>query len=465
MLILGLLTLIALHRIAIRPIDMIEKRLVSRGPDGEISPLELDGAPELVRLNQAIDQLDDEHSQRLELEGRLRQGQKMEAVGRLAGGIAHNFNNVLMVVLGYSELLRSRIGEDPKCDKALEAIDQSVKHASSLTSQLLSLSRQKGHRTDTVDTCKVLNNMTSLLEPTLGANIEIVLDCNEGKQEITVDVALLESAILNLAANARDAMDGGGTLLIRCFSAPVGACRRASIDPSNGAVVIEVSDDGTGIPDEVQERLFDPFFTTKEPDKGTGLGLSTVMAFVEQSGGIIEVRSALGIGTIFTIILPRAAQEITRPSKQLLSEVRGLDSRSILFIEDDPSVRLLITDQLKMLGHHVVPVCDGDEAESVFGSQNGFDLLITDVGLPGRSGPEVAQSIRERCSDLPVLFITGHVDEGAQEILMSIDNSLMLRKPFSVDDLSSHILKVMESRTGKTSPTHERHLSTPRLLF
>lgn len=454
LLLLGLLTLVVLNRIAIRPIDMIEKRLAAREPDGAIPPLVLRGAPELIRLNLAIDQLNEEHSQRLELEGRLRQGQKMEAVGRLAGGIAHNFNNVLMVVLGYSELLRGHVGHDPQVAKALEAIEQSVKHASSLTSQLLSLSRQRAQRAESVDACSVMQTMLSLLEPTLGAHISITLDCADTPQLINVDIALLESAILNLAANARDAMPDGGSLLIRCSKATSDECYRAKIETSKGAVVIEVSDDGVGMDDEVQQRLFDPFFTTKAPDEGTGLGLATVFTFVEQSGGIVEVRSALGIGTIFKIILPS-----TQDSSKIGSVIDQNDNKvavgglEILLVEDDPSVNSLITEQLRSMGHSVVPAVDATEGEAVFGLGRGFDVLVTDVGLPDRSGPELAVEIRKREKDLAVVFVTGHIDAAAERVLKSVDRATMLRKPFSIGALTKSIEHALELTGGRKKRT------------
>lgn len=467
MLLLGLLTLIVLHRIAIRPIDMIEQRLRARDPEGYMPPLHLRGAPELVRLNLAIDQLNEEHEQRVQLEGRLQQGQKMEAVGRLAGGIAHNFNNVLMVVLGYSELLRARIQGDAQGIRALEAIDQSVKHASSLTSQLLSLSRQRPQRLEVVDGCSVMRNMRTLLEPTLGAEITITLDLNSSPQMINVDVALLESALLNLAANARDAMPTGGVLLIRCSEATCAQCQRAGIDHQQGAIVIEVADDGVGMDEKVQERLFDPFFTTKAPDEGTGLGLATVFSFVEQSGGLVEVRSAIGVGTVFTIVLPRVSVPGEKTDVPEGSETSQLiDGVDILLVEDDASVRTLLTDQLRNLGYRVVATADAAEGEAAYNSGHVFDVLLTDVGLPGRSGPELATELRRQDRDLPVVFMTGHIDKAADRILNSVDRTTMLRKPFSISALTmsiEHAIGMMgkpRNRKGAHRPERRLHFPT-----
>lgn len=440
LLLLGLLTLFLLHRIAIRPIDMIEQRLRARNQDGYIPSLKLRGAPELVRLNEAIDQLNDEHEQRVRLETRLQQSQKMEVVGRLAGGIAHNFNNVLMVVLGYSELLRIQFGGDAKAMRGLNAIDKSVKHASSLTSQLLSLSRQNPQRIEVIDGCSVVRNMQSLLEPTLGASITISMDLSTSPQLISVDLAMLESAILNLAANARDAMPTGGVLLIRCDEATPEQCRRSDIDPAQGGVVLEVADDGIGMEENVQHRLFDPFFTTKAPDKGTGLGLATVFSFVEQSGGLVEVRSALGVGTVFTIVLPRAGQSMGDSEVQIATDrISGINGLDVLLVEDDVSVRSLLTEQLQSLGYNVVAAADASEGEVIFRSGYEIDILLTDVELPDRSGPELASDLRKQDRDLPIVFMTGHIEQSSASVLMSLDRTAFLRKPFSVTSLAMAI--------------------------
>ena len=449
LLLLGLLAVIVLHRIAIRPIDMIEKRLAARSPDGYIPPLELKGAPELVRVNLAIDQLNEEHSQRLDLQDRLRQSQKMEAVGRLAGGIAHNFNNVLMVVLGYSELLRARLNDDPSVAKALGAIEQSVNHASSLTSQLLSLSQSQPQRAEVIDACSVMRNMRSLLEPTLGAQITIDLDCDSAPKYVDVDLALLESAILNLAANARDAMPDGGSLMIRCTDASFDECCRANLDPNVGGVLIEVVDDGVGMNAEVQEHIFDPFFTTKAPDEGTGLGLATVFTFVEQSGGIVEVRSALGVGTIFKIILPKVSDGVSISSRGRTEvPIQSNGGYEVLLVEDDPSVQSLLAEHLRGLGFVVVTASDAAEGELAFGDGERFDVLVTDVGLPDRSGPELATELRKRNKDLSIVFVTGHVDAAAERVLNSVGRATMLRKPFSLEVLGSSIEQALELTGG-----------------
>jgi hypothetical protein len=305
-----------------------------------------------------------------------------------------------------------------------------------------------------------MQNMISLLEPTLGAQITITLDCDDSPQLINVDIALLESAILNLAANARDAMPDGGSLLIRCNPASFDECCRAKIDAAKGAVVIEVSDDGVGMDDEVQQRLFDPFFTTKAPDEGTGLGLATVFTFVEQSGGIVEVRSALGIGTIFTIILPSINDSsgigMGRQPNDVQDSIEGLE---ILLVEDDPSVRSLLTEQLRSMGHAVVPAVDATEGEAVFGLGRGFDLLLTDVGLPDRSGPELAARIRQRDRDVSVVFVTGHIDAAAERVLKSVDRSTMLRKPFSISALAKsieHAIELTGGRKKRSTPSSKK---------
>jgi len=431
----GALALWILQRIAIRPIRQIESRLRDLDPAGEIPALAVNAPPEIQRLNAAVDQLAEEQRSREKLELQVRQGQKMDAVGRLAGGVAHNFNNSLTVVLGYVDMLRDYRADDPELQQPLDAIEKSARHAAALTAQLLAVGRRQPQRPRTVSVKDLLNDAAERLAPIVGEDIHLEVEDHQAEGCIRVDPGLFESVILNLVANARDALPGGGRILLQSEAASDTDVGRIGADPQQGAVRISVVDDGVGMAPEILDRLFDPFFTTKREGEGTGLGLSTVYGFVDQSGGYIEVKSDEGSGSSFHIILPCVAEGPDEP-ETLFAPQTELREKRVLLVEDEADVRRLLVARLESLGLDVAAVRDMEGARSAFASNpRHFDLLITDIGLPDGSGIELAVWLRTFAPLLPVLFVTGHGSARIDDDLADLPLAALVQKPFSASEI------------------------------
>lgn len=453
----GGLALSILHRIAIRPIRSIERRLRELDPSGEIPALELNAPPEIQRLNAAVDQLAEEQRSREKLELQLRQGQKMEAVGRLAGGVAHNFNNSLTVVLGYVDMLREYRPEDPELQKPLDAIEQSARHAAALTTQLLAVGRRQAQLPRTISVERLLQDVAERLAPILGERIQLEVGSHQADGSIRVDPGLFESVILNLVANARDALPEGGSIVLRSETASEADCRRIDADPRWGAVRIGVEDDGVGMAPEVLDKLFDPFFTTKREGEGTGLGLSTVYGFVDQSGGFIEAKSEAGSGSSFCIVLPRVAEH-RRETPAAPEPEATLSGKQLLLVEDEAPVRRLLVTRLEALGLEVTAARDGESARTAFSaSPRHFDLMVTDVGLPDGSGVELALWLRTLTPLLPVLFVTGYGSATLEERIADLPITALVRKPFSAGDVEQALRSLLQ----RPSP-HSAEETRPR---
>ena len=446
----GGLALWILHRIAIRPIRLIESRLRELDPSGEIPALELYAPPEIQRLNAAVDQLAEEQRSREKLELQVRQGQKMEAVGRLAGGVAHNFNNSLTVVLGYVDMLRDYRPADPELQQPLDAIEQSARHAAALTTQLLAVGRQHPQRPQTVSVENLLQDAAERLAPILGEGVQLEVGTHQAKGHIHVDPGLFESVILNLVANARDALPGGGRIVLRSETANEADCRRIDADPRWGAIRIGVEDDGVGMAPEILDKLFDPFFTTKREGEGTGLGLSTVYGFVDQSGGYIEAKSEEGSGSSFHIILPcvseRPGEVATTPAPQAT-----LPGKHALLVEDEAAVRRLLVTRLEVLDLEVTAVQEMASARKAFASTpRPFDLMITDIGLPDGSGVELAVWLRTFSPLLPVLFVTGYGGARLEERIRDLPCTALLQKPFSAAEIEQALHNLLQPQLPRT---------------
>jgi len=441
----GGLALWILHRIAIRPIRLIESRLRELDPSGRIPSLEVDAPPEIERLNAAVDQLAEEQRSREKLELQVRQGQKMEAVGRLAGGVAHNFNNSLTVVLGYVDVLREYRPDDPELQRPLDAIEQSARHAAALTTQLLAVGRRQPQLPRTVRVGDLLQDVTKRLAPILGENVQLEIGAHQAKSYILVDPGLFESVILNLVSNARDALPNGGTIMLSSEDATSADSERIHADPHFGAVRISVQDDGVGMAPEILDKLFDPFFTTKLEGKGTGLGLSTVYGFVDQSGGFIEAKSEKGNGSSFCIVLPCVANHPneTPAERRLGVELSG---KHVLLVEDEAPVRRLLVTRLEALGLEVTAVQDMQSAHSAVSTHTRhFDLMITDVGLPDGSGIELALWLRTLTPLLPILFVTGYASASLEERLGELPVARLVQKPFSASDVEGALDELLQS--------------------
>jgi len=370
-------------------------------------------------------------------EARLRQVQKMEAIGQLTGGIAHDFNNMLAVVLGGLELAKRQIATDG--DAATRHIDSATEgahRAAALTKRLLAFSREEALRTEAVDPGALVAGMSDLLDRTLGDAIGVtVRDAGSG-WHTRVDRHQLENVILNLAVNARDAMAGRGQLTITTAgtalsAGAVGAC------PAGEYVSIAVSDNGAGMTAAVMERVFEPFFTTKPIGKGTGLGLSQVFAFVRQADGEVALRSAPGEGTTVTLYLPRHAAEptpaIVAPAADNGAPAVALD---ILVVEDDPRVLAATMGALEELGHRATACDDPLVAPDVLAGNPAVSLVISDVLMPGRTGPEMVAGLLRQRPDLAVLFVTGFAGEANEA---EFGGHGMLRKPFTIAALEAAI--------------------------
>jgi PAS domain S-box-containing protein len=391
-------------------------------------------------------------TQRKTLEEALRQSQKMEAVGQLTGGLAHDFNNMLAGILAGMEVLRRRI-ESGRTDGLMRLIDMAVasaERAAALTHRLLAFSRRQSLDSRAVDVNALIGSMADLFRRTLGESITVALQLAPDAWTALGDLNQLESAILNLAINARDAMPGGGTLTIMTRNAVLDTSfTRDHPDLSPGDYVeIAVQDTGTGMAPDVLQRAFEPFYTTKPIGQGTGLGLSMVYGFAQQSKGHIAIDSTLGVGTTVRLHLPRCRAEtgIDSTSEAQVETPQGA-GESVLLVEDDPSVRELISEVLRELGYTAVKAKNADEAIAILRSDESLGLMISDVGLPGLSGRQLAEIARKARPGLRILFMTGYAAEAVHRpVLLGPRMDLML-KPFSIDAMALKIRGMMDGKS------------------
>ncbi|MDQ3073994.1 MAG: response regulator [Pseudomonadota bacterium] len=385
-------------------------------------------------------------------EAQLRQVQKMEAVGQLTGGIAHDFNNMLAVVVGGIDLARRRLN-GPRRDVLVHLTNamEGATRAAALTRRLLSFARSEPLLPERVDSAALVEGMSELLDRTLGERIEVRTVLATGAWPVFVDSHQLENAILNLAVNGRDAMDGEGQLTISTGNETLLANAVGDIQPGE-YLKISVSDTGCGMTAEVIDRAFEPFFTTKEVGKGTGLGLSQIFGFAHQSGGEIGIDSALGRGSTVSIYLPRTQAAATNvrihPSAQRNEVDVTVPGARILLVEDDPRVRTATVGALEDLGYDPVSCSGGAEAMRLFGVED-FDLVISDVVMPEINGPELVRELRARRPDIAVLFVTGFVGEGETDDLVGHE---LLRKPFTVAALAAAVAGALARGSSEPRP-------------
>ncbi|WP_424813424.1 PAS domain S-box protein [Roseococcus sp. YIM B11640] len=386
-------------------------------------------------------------TQRKLLEDQLRQSQKMEAVGQLTGGIAHDFNNMLTGILGGVDMARHRVAQGRMDDviRFLDAAFQSGERAAALTHRLLAFSRRQSLDSRPVDVRDLVNSIEDLLRRTLGERIELVVDIAPDLGMAVADANQLESAILNLAINSRDAMPAGGRLTITARNTSLATGQPAQGDRAEAGNYVELSvtDTGTGMPADVIAKAFDPFFTTKPLGQGTGLGLSMVYGFARQSRGDVAIESREGEGTRIRLSLPRqpavAEAAIDSPPKTELSGT----GETILVIEDDVAVRLVVLQLLEELGYCAIETAGEDEALPILKSDRHIDLMISDVGLPGMSGREIAEIARQTRPTLPVLFMTGYAKEAADQAKFLASGMELITKPFAVSDLGLRVKAIL----------------------
>jgi PAS domain S-box-containing protein len=388
-----------------------------RGSDGEIT--------RLIAVQQDI-------TERKQIEDQLQRAQKMEAVGRLAGGVAHDFNNLLQAMLGVMEILRQRHPGDDETASRLQELDEHVRRGSQLTRQLLLFSRRDTARQERLDLNDVIHGTVRLLHRLLRENIDLVFVPADIDLPLVADRGQVEQVVMNLALNACDAMPRGGRLFLRTGR-------------ESERAWLEVADSGEGIPDEIRGQLFEPFFTTKEPGKGTGLGLSVVHSIVTRLGGTIDLDSRVGEGTSIRITLPIAIGDATAAaptSRKRSGEAATSTGQRILIVEDDPAVRSGLRELLRMIGYDVTSV--GSREETIYlPPAPGFDLLLTDYVLPDGSGTDIAGELRSRWPMLRVIVMSGY----AQDVPIGPDSRLdgmeFLQKPFATETLAETVRAVL----------------------
>jgi signal transduction histidine kinase/CheY-like chemotaxis protein len=385
-------------------------------------------------LGQAVAQATDEL---LVQEAKLRQIQKMEAVGQLTGGIAHDFNNMLAVVLGGLELAKRALAEDvPTAERHIDRATDGANRAAALTRQLLAFSREDSLKPESMIAGEIVDGMSELLDRTLGDAITLVAHDRSDRWRVRADRVQMENAVLNLAVNARDAMEDRGTLTIATGCATLAAGDVGTCEAGEH-VTIAVTDTGTGMTAEVAERVFEPFFTTKPVGKGTGLGLSQIFAFVQTLGGGITIDTAPGRGTTVTMFLPRdtsAAQHVEAMSTR--PEPAEQPRLSVLVVEDDPRVLATTMAALEELGHD--PVCCEDplQVPALLDRLDAVDLIVSDVLMPRQTGPEMIAEIAARHPHIAVLFVTGFAGEASAQ---TFGDHVLLRKPFTLTTLERAI--------------------------
>lgn len=386
-------------------------------------------------------------TERNRLEQQLRESQKMDAIGQLTGGVAHDFNNVLAVITGTIDILADGVADKPELAAIAKLISEAADRGAELTGHLLAFARRQPLQPRKTDIRQAATEAIKLLRPTLGEQVEIEWRPQEDAWPALVDPAQLITAILNLALNARDAMPDGGKLTIEISNAildEVYAKAHSEVEPG-AYVMVAVSDTGHGIPTSIREKVFEPFFTTKGIGKGTGLGLSMVYGFVKQSRGHIKLYSEEGHGTTFKIYVPRAVGVATEIAEPSTADPLIGGSETILVVENDPDVCTSVTVQLKSLGYKPMTAVNAQEALAIFDSGARFDLLFTDVIMPGKmNGRALAEEIAKRRSPLKVLFTSGYTENAIIHHGRLDPGVFLLPKPYRKSDLARMVRRALD---------------------
>ena len=423
-----------------------------RRKDGRIIIVRLSGCAAIStdEPEEVLELIAEDITDRRQLEEQLRQAQKMDAVGRLAGGVAHDFNNLLMVINGYTEVLLEQLEKDSAMHSKVQSIQQAADRAATLTRQLLAFSRKQLLELKVVDVNTVVGDMERLLRPLIGENIELVTRLSTQTGRTRADAGQLEQVIMNLVVNAKDSMPEGGKLTLQTAEVAVGQnfSHHRFIQPGRYAV-ISVADTGHGMDKETQSRIFEPFFTTKEKGKGTGLGLSTVYGIVKQSSGYVFAQSEVGAGTIFYVYLPRveeSAEELS-PAKTQQNEAGGCET--VLLVEDEESVRELVRLTLAARGYKVLEAENGEcGLRLAEGCKERIDILITDVVMPGIGGRELAKRLLSLRPGISVLYLSGYTEDAVVTQGALGPGTAFLQKPFTLQNLAKKVREVLLSNTA-----------------
>jgi signal transduction histidine kinase len=436
---------------------VLKQRLGRLVPSVQRALRELEDRTERKRAEEALRQS----------EKQFRQSQKMEAVGRLAGGIAHDFNNLLTVIMGYSQVLLTELGPQHPLRGKTEETLKAGERAATLIRQLLTFSSKQPLDPKILSLNAAVMSLESLLRRLIGEDIQFVCTLDPTNGRLRADQAQLEQVLVNLVVNARDAMPKGGTLTIETAQVELTRSPVYHLTPllPGPYVRLTVSDTGCGMDRNTQSHIFEPFFTTKGEGKGSGLGLSTVYAIVTQCGGAIDVTSRVGHGTRFDLYFPRAESDVltTSPVQPLGQARRGTET--ILLVEDEPSVRMLVRDELRKLGYRVLEAKNGIEACLLATQQAGaFQLLLTDVVMPGMAGRELAQHLSVIKPDLRTLFISGYMDDVGIMAGQEEGMSSFLQKPFTPEVLARAVRNLLDASTpyDKTGVSPATSSKNPR---
>ncbi len=396
-------------------------------------------------------------TERKTLESQLFQSQKLESIGRLAGGVAHDFNNLLTIINGYADMALSRTGRNEAAANYIQQIRKAGGKAANLAEQLLVFSRKKAVEMKPIDLNLVVVDIEKMLRRLIGEDIHLVTSLDTSLGTVMGDSGQIQQVIMNLAVNARDAMPEGGKLVIETANVDVDATftrRHPQLEPGLYSM-LSVSDTGTGMDEETKSHIFEPFFTTKEAGKGTGLGLATVYGIVRQSKGWIWVYSELGHGTTFKIYLPRcdAAAGETLPIQVEIQDLHGTEK--ILLVEDDVGVLSLVGSVLKGLGYIVLEASSGEEALGFAGQSGGsIDLMVSDIVMPGMSGYDLARRLKGLHPTLSVLLISGYTDRTVAGALHADPNTPFMQKPFTTVALAAKIREILDARAPMPAGDH-----------
>ncbi|AZE55404.1 Sensory box histidine kinase/response regulator [Pseudomonas synxantha] len=435
-------------------ISLVSTALRGRRRQYEARDRLIDLSESELRLQRTLETLEQQVEERTaqlrQNEEALRQSQKMEAVGQLTGGIAHDFNNMLTGIIGSLELLRRRVsrGKLDDLDSLIDLGVTSANRAAALTHRLLAFSRRQSLDSKPVEINQLVSSMGELLQRSINESIALDMRLASTLWTAEADPNQLESALLNLVINARDAMPNGGKLIVETCNRHLDSVFTAAygtLQPGD-YVELSVSDTGCGIPEHLMNRVFDPFFTTKPIGQGTGLGLSMIYGFARQSHGHVTIHSELGKGTTVSLFLPRFIGEMQtqEPINPTLLPFASA-GETVLIVEDDPAVRVLVSAVLKELGYGFVEACDADTAVPIIESGQRIDLMISDVGLPGMNGRQLAEISRQIRPALKVLFITGYAEHAAVRGGFLDPGMQLITKPFTFDLLTAKVREMIQA--------------------